>query len=176
MHTMFLQDNQGVSVSYETYRNIFCTDFNIAFGYPRTDTCSICDEFIAKTKALEAKKKTCTDTIAKSTLDREILNLFNQNKFHKLQASTFYYRQRRARLQSREAGSSMEAICFDYGKNFCAPNIQTNDTYYKRQLSVYAFNVHILSSSQSIFYLYPETEGKKGSDDVCSLVHHFVYE
>lgn len=69
----------------------------------------------------------------------------------------------------------MEAICFDYGKNLCAPNIQTNDTYYKRQLSVYAFNVHVLSSSQSIFYLYPETEGKKGSDDVCSLVHNFVY-
>ncbi|CAH2217170.1 jg12078 [Pararge aegeria aegeria] len=117
MHAMFLQDNQSVSVSYETYRHIFCTDFNIAFGYPRTDTCSICDEFMAKTKALETKKKTCTDTITMSTLGQEILNLFNQNKLHKLQASTFYYRKRMARLQSREAGSTMETICFDCGKN-----------------------------------------------------------
>lgn len=97
MHTMFLKDNGSVSVSYETYRNIFCNDFNIAFGYPRTDTCSICDEFVAKTKALEAEKNTCSETLARSSLDRQIMNLFNQNKLHKLQAGTFYSRKRMAR-------------------------------------------------------------------------------
>lgn len=36
-------------------------------------------------------------------------------------------------------------------------------------------NVHVLSTSSSVFYTYPETIDKKGSDDVCSLLHHFVY-
>ncbi|KAJ4429352.1 hypothetical protein ANN_26357 [Periplaneta americana] len=62
----------------------------------------------------------------------------------------------------------------DYGKNLQLPYISPNDVYYKRQLSTYAFNIHVLSSAESVFYLYPETEEKKGSDDVYSLVHHFM--
>lgn len=55
------------------------------------------------------------------------------------------------------------------------PNITTNDVYYKRQLSVYIFNIHVLSTGDSIFYIYPETIGHKGSDEVCSFLHHFFY-
>lgn len=39
----------------------------------------------------------------------------------------------------------------DFGKNVSLPNITTNDIYYKRQLSMYSFNIHILSSQQSYF-------------------------
>lgn len=35
-------------VSYESYRSIFNNNFNISFGYPRTDTCSTCDKFTAE--------------------------------------------------------------------------------------------------------------------------------
>lgn len=42
-------------------------------------------------------------------------------------------------------------------------------------MSTFSFNIHVLSTSQSIFYVYPETVGKKGSDNVCSLLHHFFY-
>ena len=42
-------------LSYETYRVIFKTEFNISFGYTRSDTCSTCDEFIAKTGDIDAK-------------------------------------------------------------------------------------------------------------------------
>ncbi|KAI4472095.1 dna-directed rna polymerases i ii and iii subunit rpabc2 [Holotrichia oblita] len=30
-------------VSYKSYRRVFVNDFNIKFGYPRSDTCSYCD-------------------------------------------------------------------------------------------------------------------------------------
>lgn len=68
-----------------------------------------------------------------------------------------------------------EALCMDFAKNLPLPNISTNDVYYKRQLSVYSFTIHVLSTSQCIFYTYPEIIGRKGSDDVCSLLHHYIY-
>ena len=44
-------------VSYEYYRAIFTDNFNIGFGYPRSDTCSTCDEDKSEIK-IEEKKLT----------------------------------------------------------------------------------------------------------------------
>lgn len=54
MHEMFLQKHpeEVTNVSYETYRTVLNRDFNISFGYPRSDTCSYCDAFVAKQKCL----------------------------------------------------------------------------------------------------------------------------
>ena len=54
------------------------------------------------------------------------------------------------------------------------PNITTNDVYYRQQLSVYSFNVHVLHSNTVYIYSYDETVAKKGSDDVCSMLYHFI--
>lgn len=79
-----------------------------------------------------------------------------------------------AKVKSKKT-ESQEAICLDFQKNLPVPNISTSDVYYKRQLSVYTFNVHILSNGTSAFYTYPETVGHNGADDVCSMLHHFCY-
>jgi hypothetical protein len=49
----------------------------------------------------------------------------------------------------------------DFQKNVPLPNIATNNVYYKRHLSMYSFNIHILSTGRSAFYTYPETLAKK---------------
>lgn len=36
-------------------------------------------------------------------------------------------------------------------------------------------NVHVLSDATSMFCMYPQTEGNKGSDEVCTFVHQFLY-
>ena len=69
----------------------------------------------------------------------------------------------------------IEAITMDFQKNLNLPNISTNDVYYRRQLSFYSFNIHILSTGQSFFYCYTESVGKKGSDEVASLLHDFIF-
>lgn len=104
----------------------------------------------------------------------EIKRLTTENTLHKKKAKMFYSRKKMAKMDSRK-NSNTGAICMDFAKNLQVPNIPTNDIYYKRQLSVYAFNVHVSSTSGSYFYVYSETEGKKGSDDVCSLLHNFIY-
>lgn len=53
MYSMFKDKYPGIKVSYQTYREIFKRDFNLSFGYPRSDTCSQCDEFNAKMKAID---------------------------------------------------------------------------------------------------------------------------
>ncbi|KAK4874033.1 hypothetical protein RN001_013393 [Aquatica leii] len=55
MHRMFLEDYPNKKISYETYRTIFVTEFNISFGYPRTDTCNSCDEYKAQKSILSKR-------------------------------------------------------------------------------------------------------------------------
>ncbi|XP_071050843.1 uncharacterized protein [Onthophagus taurus] len=173
MHKLFEEVHPQVKISYETYRTVLERDFNISFGYPRTDTCSTCDQFMAKKRVLLAEKLNKRDNETKK-IERLIEKIELENTVHKSQAEQFYIRKKASKLESKKS-KEIEAICFDFSKNLPAPNLSTNDVYYKRQLSIYAFNIHILGNSQSVFYVYPEFVGKKGSDDVASLIHHFVY-
>lgn len=42
-----LRENPNLKVCYESYRRIFVHDFNISFGFPRSDTCSFYDKNFA---------------------------------------------------------------------------------------------------------------------------------
>lgn len=137
------------------------------------DTCSTCDEFNSKVKSLETESKNCSID-RKREIEAEIRVITTSNTLHKRRAQTFYDRKKVA-TQNSKTSAVKEAICFDYGRNLPIPNVSTNDVYYRRQLSLHAFNITVLSSGKSYFYLYTETVGKRGSDDVCSLLHDFVY-
>ena len=50
MFALFKARHPNVRISYESYRTVFNRDFNIAFGYPRTDTCSACDKYVVEKK------------------------------------------------------------------------------------------------------------------------------
>ncbi|CAH1105677.1 unnamed protein product [Psylliodes chrysocephalus] len=109
MFNMFWQQNPEKKVSYETYRTIFVTKFNISFGYPRTDTCSSCDEHKAKKMSIE------NDPSQKAFLSR----LETEYKRHLRKAETFYKRKRAARLNSQKRGNSNE-----FSKNFASAQYQ----------------------------------------------------
>lgn len=90
-------------------------------------------------------EKAIADSQRVSVLNKNILKLNTEKKLHLLKAETFYNRKQIARIHCKDSTHAMEAVCIDYGKNLSCPNIQTNDVYYKRQLSMYAFNVHVLN-------------------------------
>lgn len=156
--------------SYESYRSIFNTHYNIGFGYPRCDTCSTCDEYNVNLRALTQSLESSED---KESIENEIRLLNVNNQVHLKKAETFYARKRNARLNARNK-ESVEAICMDFQKNLNVPNITTNDAYYKRKLGYYLFNIHMLSNSSSKFYVYDETIAKKGSDNVASMLYDFI--
>ncbi|GFR58813.1 vitamin B12-dependent ribonucleotide reductase [Elysia marginata] len=53
MFGLFKQQIPYSTISYESYRSILNTKFNISFSYPRADTCSKCNEIAAKIGHLE---------------------------------------------------------------------------------------------------------------------------
>lgn len=162
LYHMFKEKFPNVKLSYESYRTIFNTEYNISFGYPRTDTCPTCDEHISKRKQFQLDKN--LDELKK--IDEEILQ-------HKRNADKFYQKKRKSRKESKQ-NAKVVSICMDYCKNVSLPNITTNDVYYKRQLSMYSFNIHNLSTGESYFYTYHEEIGGKGSNEVASFFFHFI--
>ncbi|XP_074035892.1 uncharacterized protein [Leptinotarsa decemlineata] len=165
MFNMFKLVHPTEKISYETYRNIFNTKFNISFGYPRSDTCSTCDRFTAEVNRLRVQG---TPEAAVAIRRLEI-----QNELHKRKAESFYNQKRSARRRDRTSNDFI-AVAMDYQKNVYLPNIPTNDVYYMRQLSMYSFNIHVLGTAQSLFYTYPENLANKGSDEVCSFLFDFL--
>lgn len=178
MHQMYLDNKYPHKpISYESYRNIFLKDFNIGFGYPRSDTCSTCDATVVKIESLDAQiKSTATlETEKVALLKKKLKQVTTEDKLHKLKAQAFYTRKRLDKRRARKH-KDYEAITMDFCKNLPTPNITTNDVYYKRQLTFVSFNVHVLSSNQSVFYTYPQTVAKKGADDVMSMLYNFCFE
>lgn len=173
MFDLYIEKYPDFAISYESYRTIFNNDFNIGFGYPRSDTCSTCDKLAAEKKSLKMMLAEKTDAEEENRLHKEIDALEIKHQVHLRKQQTFYERKRKAKENSMKC-STKEAITMDYSRNFPCPNIETNDVYYKRQLSVFIFNIHVLSSGASYFYIYPETVGNKGASEVCSFLFHFV--
>ncbi|KAJ8912399.1 hypothetical protein NQ315_013465 [Exocentrus adspersus] len=147
MYLFFREKYPDQKISYESYRLIFTTKFNIGFGYPRSDTCSYCDEVKVKKSSLEIQLKNIgDDQIKKSDIEKQLRTIETEHKLHKLKAETFYTRKRNAKKSARK-DVTFEAITMDYSKNLPTPNITTNDVYYyKRQLTFVSFNIHLLSS------------------------------
>ena len=151
-----MEQHADIKCSYESYRKLFNTKFNLSFGYPRKDTCSKCDELDSKAESAETDEE-------KEAISRE-------KEEHLRLAEVFYARKKSKRDQAKRDSSHI-AIAFDFWKNLPVPNITTNDVYYKRQLSVYTFNVHTLHNNDVELFCYDETVARKGADEVCSMLY-----
>lgn len=133
MFNIFKDLNPECNVSYESYRTIFCTEFNLVFGYPRKDTCSQCDLYSAKISCMKSEQQSAKDDGTKGRLENETKGISSDKDIHLLKADEWYRIKRKAKKNSR-TDKTKEAIVFDYAKNYHVPNITTNDVYYKRQL------------------------------------------
>lgn len=171
---MFMEkhSDKNVAFSLEVFREVFVNNFNIHFGYPRTDTCAFCDEMKVREESIETSLQNAAGE-QKIALQNELTSLQTKITVHKMKADTFYKRKKQARKDSRKH-ANVEAICFDYGRNLDLPDISTSEVYFRRQLSFYLFNVHVLSNNQVVFYTYDQTEGKKGADAVVSMLNDFI--
>ncbi|XP_065675039.1 uncharacterized protein LOC136091418 [Hydra vulgaris] len=161
MHAMYLESLQGKTCSRESYRCMFNKKFNIAFGYTRKDTCSTCDRFKID--------------LSNSHPKHELEKLLAEGELHWKKGKLFYERKTVA-VHSAHSLTWFAAIAFDYWKNLPCPNITTNDTYYKRKLSLYTFNIHNLGANKVYLFSYDETIGKKGLNDVASMLLHYFIE
>ena len=172
MYNMYCGLHPDSKVSYETYRCVFNEKFNISFGYPRQDTCSTCDEFEAKIQHCLKIVNNPESEEEKNEVMREKAALTIQKTLHLKKAAVFYDRKRKAKKEA-QVKQHCAAIAFDFQKNLPSPNISTNDVYYRRQLSVYSFNIHALDTNDVYLYCYDETTARKGGDDVSSMLYNY---
>ena len=121
---MFQEKYPEVKCSKESYRTIFTTKFNVAFGYPRKDTCSRCDQLKAEIDGMQNEEGK--------------IQLQNELNDHKTKAQVFYDR-KSTKGKATKIDHTRAAIAFDFWKNLPTPNITTNDVFYRRQLSVHSF-------------------------------------
>ncbi|PSN29075.1 hypothetical protein C0J52_28073 [Blattella germanica] len=153
MHRMFL-DSYHINVSYQVYWLIFSTKFNIKFGYPRSDTCSVCDSL--QLSIVEAS----SDTEKCQYLTEKELHLARADKFFELK-----------RLYKKKAASGeMTFISFDFMQNLPLPHIRTCDVFYSRQLWYYVFGIHDIGKNQVFMNVYDELTGKRGQNNVTSML------
>lgn len=171
LYQMFAEQHSEKDIcSKETCRKILTTKYNVSFGYPRTDTCSTCDENKASFNVVErilAQQPNAVNALQQKQ------QLETERQVHLKRADVFYQRKRESKRRAQQDATHL-AICMDYQKNLPAPNVTTNDAYYKRQLTCISFDIHILATNEALFYVYDETIAKKGADDVCSILSHFI--
>ena len=110
MHRLFLQENPDLAdVKYWYYHDIFNFEFNIKFGFPRSDICDKCEKFQAQIKAAE------------SVADVVLVNdLKSQHELHIRKADVFNVQMNEA-TEAAKQSKDTAVICMDFEKNLPLP-------------------------------------------------------
>lgn len=136
-----LENKYMVKASF--YRHIFETKFNLSFGAPKSDTCSICD----------AGENTSEHTenfqfaFALQKVDREV-TVVDKEKCY---------------------------ITMDLQQTMPLPKLSTSKSFYLRQMWLYNFGIHCITSSghKSYFFTWTEDIANRGSNEIASCLLRF---
>ncbi|CAG9829584.1 unnamed protein product [Diabrotica balteata] len=88
----FMYSGSFMDISFEFYRKIFNNNFNIKFGFPRSDTCSSCDKYTAVKTALLKNKNDSTTPENDTKILQELRKKKIEHKLHLRKAEVFYDR------------------------------------------------------------------------------------
>ena len=137
------------------YRKIFNEEFNLSFGYPRSDTCETCD-------LLNIEMQAC-----KSDADRASIR--DELAAHQEKASQGY-RCLRTDTEATKGTTDHALLTFDLMQNLPVPTLTHGSMFYSRQLSVYNFGVHNTTTGEANMYMWDETVAARGADEICSCL------
>lgn len=156
-------------VSYEFFCRHFNSNYNYSFGKPRSDTCQTCDtldkQIVAEINA-EVKLSLCTE---------KDLHIKKAKSFYTDLKSDIYLVKTEAKTKlAKNESQTSELLTYDFQQNMPLPHVPAGDVFYKRQLWVYNFCIYVASSGKSYFFVYNETVGRKGQNDVVSFLNYFI--
>jgi hypothetical protein len=165
MWKLFLEqykdDENAKMCKYSLYSTVFKTQFNLGFGTPRTDVCSICENFGHRIKSEQDEK------IRK--------NMVCELMLHKRRAKKFY------ELLSETVPENTACFVFDMMQNQPLPRTALGEAFYARQLWQYYLGIirHYGGKSRQekkdvYFYTWSEHESTRGSNEICSALHQHL--
>lgn len=130
-----------------TYRNIFCTEYNLSFGVPRSDVCSRCEN------------------------ENDEVDIQN----HKVSAKEAYdlMKDDRAVCKSEEG----KLYCtIDIQQTMPLPKMPVGEAFYLRQIWLYNLGIHLASKDKNhaVMCTWTEDVAKKGSFEVSCALHYLA--
>ena len=141
------------------YRKIFNEEFNLSFGYPRSDTCETCD-------LLNVAIRGCMHEENRAKLQEELAT-------HQEKASQGY-QLLHADAESTKGTRNQAVITFDLMQNLPVPTLTHGSMFYSRQLWVYNFGIHNATTGAADMYMWNEAIASRGADEVCSCIKEYL--
>ena len=149
-------DGEKPQVKEWLYHKIFTEEFNIGFGYPRSDTCETCDLL-----------KVVIDSAGH---EEECTKLQTELATHHGKAAKGY---ESLRSDSKNDESTL-VLSFDLQQNLPVPILVHGSMLYLRQLWVYNFGIHECYSGSATMCLWNECIAGRGSEEIVScLLEYF---
>ena len=141
-------------VKEHKYRQIFTNDFNLRCFKPKKNQCSVCNAY---SDADEARKLT-------------LKVAWDQHKQREKESMEEKYIDK----QRAHDDKSFLVVTFDLEAVLVTPHAGDAQIYYKRKLAVYNFTLFETASHQGYCYLWDETEGGRGANEIGSALLDYL--
>lgn len=128
----------------------------MSFHEPQTDTCKKCD--IIKTKL----------SVEQSIIERQKLEI--ERNTHQDEAAEIRQKLAADTIEAKKIPTQLKVISFDLQKTKSTPHLNTNEVYYKRQLSVQTSGIHDCGTNKGYFFSWHEGVASRGPSEVASCI------
>lgn len=155
MHRLYVQEHEGqAGISYSYYAKVFNEEFNLSFGYPKSDTCGVCEQF-----RIQLQSESSDSSVVH---ERHEEHLRSADKF---------YSELRFDTDMAKKNAHTSTITFDFQQNLPLPHLPVGDLFYMHQLWLYVFGIHSCGDNKVTMFCWPETTAKRGNDEVITCLH-----
>lgn len=161
MYRLYMQDcekSDDPPVSLYYYREVFDTNFNLAFHPPKNDTCGKCDRLDMMIKTSESPEE-----------------LKGEKDKHLEDAERAYQEKRRDKELSMK-NETIVTCMFDLQKCLPTPYLRSGISFYKRQLWVFNLTIYEVrkSSRQASCFMWDETTANRGGQEIASCLLRYI--
>lgn len=154
--------DKGISPVKESYyRRIFCSEYNIGFKLPKSDTCKTCDFLRIQIESSNGKNEAENKSF-KCQLE------LHQGRAAALQNSL------KEEIEKAKTTNDTLVLTFDLQQALPVPNLTVGPAFYLRKAWVYNLGLHDCLTDKGYMYMWPENVAKRGSDEIASILYkHF---
>uniref|UniRef100_A0A8D8Z5L8 Uncharacterized protein n=1 Tax=Cacopsylla melanoneura TaxID=428564 RepID=A0A8D8Z5L8_9HEMI len=151
-------ENNDPFVSEKIFRRVFVKDFNLSFHKPKKDKCTTC-------VAYENKK------VNKET---PLTDVEKENHKQHLKEKEYSAARFKAHQEIHKRKPNTLCVSFDLQKVLLAPHGNSMLYYFSRKYCIYNFTLYESKTNRGFNNLWGETEGKRGSGEISSILYDYI--
>lgn len=162
MHRLYVKEHEEQvatpTIKYSYYAKVFNEEFNLSFGYPKSDTCGVCEQFKVELQSDES----------------QVISSVRKRHEEHLRSAEKFYSELRLDTEMAKMNKHVSTVTFDFQQNLPLPHLPVGDLFYMHQLWLYVFGVHSCGDNEVSMFCWPESIAKRGSDEVISCLHAYL--